>query len=177
MQGLLLGRTPIGERVWDIERLRDGAMRNLAMDSSRIAITGNSGGGTVSLFASACDKRISVVVPSCYFCSFAGSIGSIYHCECNYVPGLLQLGEMWDVAGLIAPRPFGAIAGQNDAIFPIAEVHKAYQTLKQIYAVAGAPENCRLYVGDGGHRFYKAGAWPFIREQFAKTTAPAPQPG
>ena len=73
---------------------------------SRIAITGNSGGGTVSLFAAACDTRISVSVPGCYFCTFAGSIGSIAHCDCNYVPGILRLGEMHDVAGLIAARDF-----------------------------------------------------------------------
>jgi dienelactone hydrolase len=169
MHGLLLGRTPIGERVWDIGRLLDWAMDNLNVDPARIAITGNSGGGTVSLYAAACDERIAVAVPSCYFCTFAGSIGSIPHCDCNYVPGILRLGEMWDVAGLIAPRPFCAIAGQNDEIFPIAEVRKAYQELRRIYEVAGAPANCRLYVGDGGHRFYKAGAWPFIREHFAGT--------
>ena len=164
LHGLLLGRTPIGERVWDISRLIDWALHNLNVDANRIAITGNSGGGTISLFAGACEERITLAVPSCYFCTFRGSIGSIYHCDCNYVPGLLRLGEMSDVAGLIAPRPFCAIAGKLDEIFPIAEVRASYAKLQQIYAAAGASERCRLYVGEGGHRYYKAGSWPFIRE-------------
>lgn len=163
---LLLGRTPIGERVWDTSRLIDWALAHLPIDPDRIAITGNSGGGTISLFASACDTRIALSMPGCYFCTFVGSIGTIRHCECNYVPGMLRLGEMYDVAGLIAPRPFCAIAGRHDEIFPIDQVHAAFDRLKAVYAVAGAPENCELAVGEGGHRFYKTPAWDFVRRHF-----------
>jgi dienelactone hydrolase len=166
LHGLLVGRTPIGERVWDISRLIDWAVESLPIDGTRIAITGNSGGGTTSLFAAACETRISVAVPSSYFCTFAGSIGSIYHCACNYVPGILRLGEMWDVAGLIAPRAFCAIAGRDDPIFPIQHTRRAFEQLERIYAAAGAGSDCELYVGDGGHRYYSAGAWPFIRRHF-----------
>ncbi len=163
MHGLLVGRTPIGERVWDIERLIDWATARPDVDARRIAITGNSGGGTTSLFAAACDTRIAVAVPSCYFCTFQGSIGSIHHCDCNYVPGIMRLGEMYDVAGLIAPRPFLAIAGLHDDIFPIEHVRYAFEHVQRVYAVAGAPSLCELYVGQGGHRYYKAASWPFIR--------------
>lgn len=169
LHDLLVGRTPIGDRVWDISRLIDWALATQDVDPDRIAITGNSGGGTVSLFAAACDTRISVAVPSSYFCTFEGSIGSIHHCECNYVPGILRLGEMYDVAGLTAPRPFCAIAGKDDPIFPIEHVRYAFEKLKRIYAVAGVPERCELYVGNEGHRYYKAGAWPFIRKHFGLT--------
>jgi len=172
MHGLLVGRTPIGERVWDISRLIDWAVERDDADASRIAITGNSGGGTVSLFAAACDERIAIAVPSCYFCTFAGSIGSIFHCDCNYVPGILRLGEMYDVAGLIAPRPFCAIAGKEDGIFPIDHVREAFSQLERLYEVAGVPDRCELFVGEGGHRYYAAGAWPFIRKWFAEQGQP-----
>jgi hypothetical protein len=125
------------------------------------------------VFAPACDERITVAVPSCYFCTFAASIGSIHHCECNYVPGLLREGEMYDVAGLVAPRPFRAIAGKGDPIFPIAAVRQAYERLRAIYGAAGAPDRCELYVGDGAHRYYKGGAWPFIRKWFDRLGATA----
>lgn len=164
MHGMLMGRVPVGERCWDMECLVDWAISNLDIDARRIAITGNSGGGTVSLFAGACDERFSVVMPASYFCTFTGSIGTIHHCDCNYVPGVLRAGEMWDVAGLIAPRPLGIIHGEQDPIFPIAETLKAFDRVKEIYATAGVPERCQLYVGDGGHRYYKAGAWPFARK-------------
>ncbi|UCH36740.1 MAG: acetylxylan esterase [Armatimonadota bacterium] len=166
LHGLLVGRTAIGQRVWDISRLIDWAAKRDDVDGSRIAITGNSGGGTTSLFAGACETRITVAVPSCYFCTFAGSIGTIHHCDCNYVPGVMRLGEMYDVAGLIAPRAFCAIAGKDDGIFPIKHVREAFAQVKRVYEVAGVPERCRLYVGQGGHRYYSAGAWPFIKKWF-----------
>ncbi|MFO7696193.1 MAG: alpha/beta hydrolase family protein [Anaerolineae bacterium] len=171
MHDVLVGRTPIGDRVWDVSRLLDWALANLPVDPRRVAVTGNSGGGTVSLFAAACDERIAVAAPASYFCTFAGSIGSIHHCDCNYVPGLLNLGEMYDVAGLIAPRAFIAIAGRQDPIFPIDQVRLGFERLQTIYAVAGVPERCALFVGEGGHRYYKQGAWPFIRQQFARLVA------
>jgi dienelactone hydrolase len=164
MHALLFGRTLIGERVWDIGRLIDYAATRPEVDAGRVVITGNSGGGTISLFAAACDERITVAVPSSYFCTFEQSIGSIHHCECNYVPGILAVGEMYDVAGLIAPRPFLAVAGRLDPIFPYDGVQAAFTRLRAIYEVAGVPERCRLYTGDGGHRYYKAGVWPFVRQ-------------
>ena len=166
MHDLLLGRTPIGDRVWDMARLIDWAIAHQGVDPARIAITGNSGGGTVSLFAAACDTRISVAVPGCYFNTFAGSIGSIIHCDCNYVPGILRLGEMHDIAGLIAPRRFLAVAGRDDPIFPVAHTEAAFAQLAKVYAAASVPDRCELYIGDGGHRYYKERVWSFIAEGF-----------
>lgn len=168
LHDMLAGRTPIGDRVWDISRLIDWAIANLPVDPGKVVVTGNSGGGTVSLFAAACDTRISVAIPASYFCTFTGSIGTLRHCECNYVPGILELGEMADVAGLIAPRPFCAIQGKEDPIFPIGESRKAFSHLQTIYAAAGVPGNCELYEGPGGHRYYSAGAWPFVRKHLGQ---------
>ena len=170
MHALLFGRTLIGERVWDIGRLIDFAATRPDVDAGRVVITGNSGGGTISVFAAACDERITVAVPGSYFCTFEHSIGSIYHCECNYVPGILAVAEMYDVAGLIAPRPFMAVAGREDPIFPYEAVQFAYARLRRIYEVAGATDQCQLSTGEAGHRYYKAGVWPFVRRAFDSLT-------
>lgn len=164
LQDILVGRTPIGDRVWDMSRLIDWALKNLPVDPAKIVMTGNSGGGTVSLFAAAIDTRIAVAVPSSYFCTFTGSIGAMRHCECNYVPRIMELGEMADIAGLIAPRPFCAVQGKKDGIFPIEESRKAFAHLAQIYAASGYGSNCELYEGAEGHRYYKAGVWPFVKK-------------
>ena len=44
MQDLLVGRTPIGDRVWDISKLIDWALAELPVDKSNIIVSGNSGG-------------------------------------------------------------------------------------------------------------------------------------
>jgi dienelactone hydrolase len=166
MHDVLVGRTPIGDRVWDMSKILDWALQHFPVDEKRIAITGNSGGGTVSLFTAACDTRIKVAAPSSYFCTFQGSIGKIAHCDCNYIPGIMEIGEMSDVAGLIAPRPLCVINGKEDTIFPIEETRKAFAHLQTIYEAAGVPGDVMLYVGNGGHKYYKEGAWPFIKKYF-----------
>ncbi|TBL81810.1 alpha/beta hydrolase family protein [Paenibacillus thalictri] len=160
----MFGRTIIGERVHDIGRLIDYAATREEIDSSRIAITGNSGGGTVSLFAAAMDERISICVPGSYLNTFEESILSRYHCMCNYIPGMLELGEMYDVAGLIAPRPFLAVNGTDDPIFPIAGARESFRHIQSVYTHMGHPQHCEFYEGNGGHRYYKAPVWPFIRK-------------
>jgi dienelactone hydrolase len=169
MHDLLVGRTPIGDRVWDMSRVLDWALQQFPIDEKRIAITGNSGGGTVSLFTAACDPRINVAAPSSYFCTFEGSIGSIPHCDCNYIPGILNLGEMSNIAGLIAPRPLCVINGKEDTIFPIEETRKAFAHLKTIYTAAGVSNEVMLYEGNGGHKYYKEGSWPFINKYFDRS--------
>lgn len=167
MHALLFGRTLVGERVWDVQRLIDWASTLDYVDQDAIVITGNSGGGTISLFAAAVDQRIRVCIPSSYFCTFEDSIGSIYHCECNYVPALLAHAEMFDVAGLVAPRPFLAVTGTEDPIFPVDAVRRSFARLREIYGIFGAEDRCKLSVNEGGHRYYKQDVWPFVRQALA----------
>lgn len=164
MAALLLGRTMIGERCWDVSRAIDALGEFSEIDTSRIGCMGNSGGGTITYFAACLDSRISIAMPSCYVCTFKDSIGSIDHCTDNYIPGVLKYFEMGDLAGLIAPRPLVVVAGRQDNIFPIAAVEETFATIQRIYAAAGAPENCRLVIGEEGHRFYAAQAWPVFCE-------------
>lgn len=150
---MLQGRNLMGERCWDgicaINYLetREDVVQGI------LGCTGNSGGGTTTSWLSAIEDRITVSVPSCSFCSFKDSILAIDHCECNYVPGILELVEMGDLAGMIAPRPFCAIAGEHDPLFPIYAVREAYETVRQAYELHGASEKCSLAVHPGGHAY------------------------
>lgn len=162
MQALMLGRTLLGERIFDVDRGIDYLASRGDVDMKRIGVMGNSGGGTVTLFSAALLRRIAWAMPSCYFCTFRDSIMSIHHCADNYVPGLLPVAEMADVLGLFAPKPVVIVAGVEDEIFPIAGTREAFRELQRIYAAAGAAENCRLVEGPGGHRFYADLAWPVV---------------
>jgi cephalosporin-C deacetylase-like acetyl esterase len=56
MTGILLGRTLIGERCFDISRAIDMLNNFPECDTDKIVITGNSGGGTASYYAAAYDS-------------------------------------------------------------------------------------------------------------------------
>jgi hypothetical protein len=150
---MLEGRTLLGERCWDgmvalnYLQQRDDLMQGV------VGCTGNSGGGTTTLFLSALDDRITVSVPSCYFCSFKHSILGVYHCECNYVPRILEYAEMGDIAALIAPRPVRFIAGEHDPIFPLQGVKEQFETVQQAYRLMDASDRCSLAIHPGEHAY------------------------
>lgn len=166
MQNLMIGRTAIGDRVYDADRLVDYLYARGDVDRKRLGIMGNSGGGTTSMFAGAVLDRITHVIASCSFSSFRGSIGAMFHCSCNYVPHLLEFGESADVVGLAAPKPVVIVNGRQDPIFPLAEANRQFARLEAIYRAAGAPGNCLHAVGEGDHRFYAKEAWGAMLKLF-----------
>ncbi len=157
---MMVGRTLLGDRIFDIDRAIDYLESRGDIDMSRVGVMGNSGGGTASMFAGGLLDRVTHVMPSCCFSTFKASIMSVNHCMCNYVPGLLLYAEAADVAGLAAPKPLVIVNGDADPIFPIAEARQSFDQLKAIYRAAGAEDRCCHVVCDGGHRFYAAQAWP-----------------
>ncbi len=171
MTAILSGRTAIGGRVWDIMRLIDVLEDKFSdiLDTDKIYCMGNSGGGTATFYATALEKRIRGAIPSCAFATFHGSIGSMYHCACNFVPGISVYFDMAEIAGLIAPRPLVIVSGKEDKIFPLDTAEREFTRLKDIYYKnSDFPENCIHIKGEGGHRFYAEPAW----DAFTKITAP-----
>ena len=88
------------------------------LDGARVGLMGISGGGTVTSFATALEPRIKVAMISGYLNTFKDSIVAMSHCIDNYVPGILNWCENYDVASLIAPRPLYVESGERDNIFP-----------------------------------------------------------
>ena len=153
---LLVGRTLIGERVWDVSQVITVLERRKDVDATKIGITGNSGGGTASYYAACFDKRIKITMPSCAICTYADSIGAMNHCACNYLPAAAKYFDMGELSCLIYPRPIVVISGKRDPIFPIEGARKVFSVMQKIYG--DNKENLYHFVGPGGHRFYR-GAW------------------
>jgi dienelactone hydrolase len=160
MAAILIGRTTLGERVWDIQRAIDVLEKHFSqVDMKNIICMGNSGGGTATFYAGCLEPRIKYIMPSCAICTYEDSIGAIDHCSCNFIPGIRKYFDMGDLAGLIAPRYLVIVSGKNDDIFPLDGVQKTFEIVKLHYKYANAPNNCMLVVGKEGHRFYADDAW------------------
>ena len=170
MPTLLMGRTSIGERVWDVHRLIDVIEAHLTdyIDTKSIMCLGNSGGGTVTFYASCYDKRICLAIPSCSVCTYDDSIMAMKHCCCNFIPGIRKYFNMGDLGCLIAPRPLIVVCGIHDPIFPLHGVEESYAVIQKAYKKAGKEELCHLVKGDGGHQFYPDDVWPIVREIIKK---------
>ena len=164
MVSLLVGRTLLGGRVWDISRAVDMLEQMPEIDSDRIACMGNSGGGTTTYYAAAMEERIKIAMPSCAVCTFEQSIGIMRHCDCNYLPNMQKYFDMGELACLIAPRKLVVVNGKDDNGFLLPGALDAYDVIRRIYEKAGCKDNCRQVIGEEGHRFYANPSWDVFRE-------------
>jgi dienelactone hydrolase len=165
MRCAMAGTTTIGQRVLEAMVCLDYLSSLPQVNAERLVVVGLSGGGTTTLYTGAVDKRVWATVPCGYFCTFRRSILAMAHCVCNFVPRLLDVAEMYDLAALIAPRVMYVISGVEDGIFPIEGVNLAYGYLERFYEAMGAAENLGRYDGEGGHRFYAARVWDWLAER------------
>src|SRR5262245_51651777 len=159
---LMLGQTLIGWRVWDVMRTIDYIATRPEPDANRVGCMGISGGGTATLFSSAIETRIRVAMVSGYLNTFRDSVGSLSHCIDNFVPGILNWAEMYDVAGLIAPRPLFVESGEKDTIFPVQASIESFTRAREIYRVFGAEDLIEQEVFPADHSFWGKRGVPFV---------------
>jgi dienelactone hydrolase len=160
---LMMGRTLPGLRVWDVMRTLDYMASRPEATTGGVGCVGLSGGGTTTLYAAALEPRITAAVVSGAFGSFRTSIMATIHCECNYIPHILESAEMADIAALIAPRPLLIEAGTEDPIFPVAVTRAASQEVGAVYDLLGAGDRFDQDIFEGGHRFSGAKAFDWLR--------------
>jgi dienelactone hydrolase len=164
---LLLGQTMIGWRVYEVMRTIDWIASRPELDSKRVGCLGCSGGGMATLFAAALDSRIRASLVSSYLNTFRDCVMSISHCIDNYIPGILNWAEMYDVAGLAAPRPMFFESGEHDTIFPVAASRASFARVKKMYEVFDAADNTGHEVFDGPHGFSGKLGLPFLAKHLA----------
>jgi dienelactone hydrolase len=160
---MMLGGSIAGLRVWDGMRALDYLESIPQADSKRVGVMGISGGGMHAFFSACLDPRIKAAVISGYFCDWRHSILAINHCTCNFVPGLLKLGELSDLAGLIAPRPLLVENGTNDDIFPIDTVKQTVKRASRAWRIFGASKNLETDYFQGAHQIHGKRAYAFLR--------------
>lgn len=161
---MLLGRPIIGGKIWDMMRAIDYLQTREEVNPEKIACLGLSMGGMITLYGAAVDQRIKAAVISGYLNTFKDSIMAMEHCECNYLPGILKYGEMYDICGLIAPRPLLIESAKNDPLFPFHASEFAFDRVKRVYQLLGEKEKLARDVFEGEHRFSGKIAFDWLRK-------------
>jgi dienelactone hydrolase len=162
LAGMMLGVTVPGLRVYDVMRCVDYLETRPECDRKHIGCMGISGGGTITTFATALEDRIQAAFISGYLSYWKDSVFNILHCEDNYVPGILQIAEMPDIATLIAPRPVFFENGTQDSIFPLKSARAAFKAIRAAYDVLGVEHRAGMQVFEGEHQFCGDKGFPFL---------------
>lgn len=150
----VLGESLAAWRVWDIRRALDYLLTRPEVDPARIGVTGNSGGGTLTEWAFACDDRFAMAAPSCHVTSFLTNLENELPTDAEQCPpGVIGAGlEMVDLLFAQAPKPI-CLLGQRYDFFERRGLLEAYGDLRRFYALLGAEDNVELFVGPTTHGY------------------------
>jgi hypothetical protein len=155
------GTSLIGLQIWDNMRVLSWLLSHPDSRTGTAGCIGLSGGGGAAMWLSAIDQRIGCAIVSSHLAdSKEGCLGCIH----NVVPGLLQLAERSDIAGLIAPRPLLVESGLNDNGCPRTAMDTAFSRLERIWDSAGVPEKIAIDRHKGGHEWSGRLAWEWLRK-------------
>ncbi len=141
-------------RAWDGIRGLDYLLSRSDVDTSRVGVTGNSGGGTMTTWVNALEDRITMAAPSCFITTNLANLENELPADSEQIvpccPG--EGLEMWDFIIARAPRPTIIMAKKND-FFDHRGSIIAYEQCLKVYRLLGAEENIKLYIGEGNHGY------------------------
>ena len=148
------GQVLWGMMVYDALKAVDYLVSRPDVDTQRLATVGMSMGSSTAQWAGALDPRLKVVIDICCLTDWHTLVevgGLKGHGIYYYVPDLLNHFTTAQMNALIAPRAHLSLAGNQDALTPVAGLEKVDAELKTVYSAAGHAENWKLLHYDGGH--------------------------
>ena len=157
LQQYLLGQNVARNFIWDGMRALDYLTSLPEVDATRIGITGNSGGGTLTTYIAMLDPRIKVASIVTFITSLSKKIENrINDAESDPeqdVQGLLEAGiDHPEFVGMIAPRPVMIGAAMRD-FFPIEGTRQTFKEVQGLYTRLGIPERVKKVEFDHPHMY------------------------
>jgi cephalosporin-C deacetylase-like acetyl esterase len=155
-QAMLVGENVAQYTIWDGIRAMDYLVSRPEVDASRVAVTGNSGGGTHTAYLAALDDRLAVAAPSCYITSWRRLLATIgpQDGEQCLLPLLAHRIDHPDYALAFAPKPFHILSAIRD-FFSIQGARSSYAELRDVYGRIDQEQKIAMTEGDDGHGYSK----------------------
>jgi dienelactone hydrolase len=160
----LLGKLLIAENLRDLLWTVELLARNKNVDAKRLGCVGLSYGGRMTMLATALEPRLRAAVVSGALNCMQERAAVRYSCGAQVIPGLLQYGDVPEIASLIAPRPCLWEAGTRDALMQPRWVDTALRRIGAAYTALGAKEQLQVDRFEGGHVWHGQRAYPFLEK-------------
>lgn len=138
--------SPLGLQLWNSTRALDFLLSLDDVDSTRIGVTGASGGGTQTFLLTAVDDRIQVAAPvnmvSAYMQGGA---------RCENTPGLRLGTSNLEIAALMAPKPMLLVSSTGDWTNHVPD--EEFPAIRQVYALYDKTANLENFHQDAPHNY------------------------
>lgn len=123
------------------------------VDPDRLAASGNSGGGTLTLFLAGLESRLQLLTSSGYPSLFSFIARKEKHlCSCNLLTGAVSSLEMWQIYALFAPKPLFLFQGRYDNLFPSDLFWTAASRVEAVYRdLNGDAHHFKSALTNGAH--------------------------
>ena len=145
----LWGFGPLGLQLWNSIRALDFLESLPDVDAARLAMTGESGGGTQTFLLTAVDERVKFSVPVNMISAIMQG-GSL----CENAPGLRFDTFNVEFGAMMAPRPMLMIAATGD--WTRNTPREEFPGVRAIYELYGKPDNVEMVQIDAPHNYNKA---------------------
>ncbi len=155
-QCFLTGTNVARWEIWDGIRGIDYLLTRTDVDPKRVAVIGNSGGGTQSAYLAALDTRLAAAVPSCYITSWKNlwSVPGPQDAEQDFA-GFIRDGlDFSDFLVAFAPRPVEMLTAIRD-FFPIDGARATYAEANRLFNLMGAEGSAGFFEYDDTHGWSK----------------------
>ena len=133
------------------------------VDAKKIGCIGNSYGGRTTMWLTIFDDRIKACVPSGCMNIFRERSLKLSSCAIQYLPKLLQYGDVPELFSLIAPRPMQLQAGKGDSLITTTDRDQIRQIVEKAYCLLGVEKNFEYVLHSRGHQFAWDLAAPFFQ--------------
>ncbi|HOL67678.1 MAG TPA: prolyl oligopeptidase family serine peptidase, partial [bacterium] len=172
----LLGEFFGSWRAWDGIRALDYLVSRPEVDSSRLGLTGNSGGGTMTTWLWPLEERFTMAAPSCFVTTFLANLeNELPQDGEQYPPGVIGAGlEMGDFFIARAPDPV-LLLGQKYDYFDRRGLQETFEEVQRFYHIFGASEKVKLFLGHHPHGYYPENQEAMV--SFFCQQAGLPEPG
>ena len=166
MAASMYGINVLDLHIQDGQAAIDVLCSHANVDTKKIGCIGNSYGGRTSMWLTIFDDRIKACVPSGCMNIFRERSLKLSSCAIQYLPGLLQYGDVPELFSLIAPRPMQLQAGEGDSLITTSDRDKIRKVVKNAYRLLGAEKNFDYALHSRGHIFAWDLAGPFFKRHF-----------
>ena len=153
-QQFLVGESFGAWRCWDGMRALDYLLTREEVDPKHVGLTGNSGGGTMTMWLCGVEPRWTMAAPSCAVTTFRRNFDNELPTDTEQMPPLaLKHGlDHGDFLSAMAPKPVIILAAEKD-FFDVRGSIETYERLRPLWRLLGAEQNLRLFIGPNEHGY------------------------
>jgi dienelactone hydrolase len=161
----LFGKVLMAENLRDCLWALELLARHEQVDARRLGCVGLSYGGRMTMLTTALEPRIRVAVIAGALNVMQERIGGRgYGCGAQIIPGLLQYGDVPEIASLIAPRYCMWQVGSNDQLIIPKWADLAMDRIRRAYRALGAEDHVMVDRFEGGHVWDGPAAYPLLEK-------------